>query len=118
VAAGLANGSVSRDVSFFGSVLGQRLAREDLAARGIFVILEQDFGLQLGHANLVIGAPLADARQACLLGIAQGGSALLHINRLTTDTQGVPLACEHLFRRGDAYHFRVGVDRERTPPSD
>lgn len=108
---------VSLDVSFFGLALGQRLAREDLAARDIFVILEKDFGLQLGHADLVVGARLADARQARLLGVIPG-SALLYINRLTTDTQGLPLACEHLFHRGDAYHFRVGVNRERQTPAD
>lgn len=107
---------VSLDVSYFTLDLGRRLAREDLAWRDIFVILEKDLGQQLRQADLVIGARLCDDIQAPLLGIAPG-AALLYIDRLTTDAHGTAVACEHLFHRGDAYHFHVRVEREHGSPA-
>lgn len=103
---------VSLDISYFKLGLGRRLAEEDLESRDIFVILERDFGLLLRHADLVIGARLADDVQADLLGLAPG-AALLYIDRATTDETGKAVSCEHLFHRADAYHFHVRVDREQ-----
>jgi len=102
---------VSLDISHFGLPLGRRLAEQDLANRDLFVIIEQDFGLRLGHADIVIGSRLAEEGHARLLGL-DPGAALLHVDRLTCDDQGKPLVCEHLFHRGDAYHYRVRVDRD------
>ena len=101
---------VSLDISHFALPLGRRLAEQDLASRDLFIILEQDFGLRLGHADMVIGSRLAEEGQARLLGVSPG-AALLHVDRLTSGDQGEPLACEHLFQRGDAYHYRVRVER-------
>jgi GntR family transcriptional regulator len=108
---------VSLDVSYFELALGQRLAAEDLQARDIFVILEHDFAIALGHADLVIGARLADDVQARLLDTTVG-AGLLFIDRVTRSRDGAPIACEHLFHRGDAYHFHVRVERQPagTPP--
>lgn len=102
---------VSLDISHFSLQLGRRLAAQDLASRDLFVILEQDFGLRLGHADMVIGSRLAEEGHARLLGV-DPGAALLHVDRLTCDDKGTPLACEHLFHRGDAYHYRLRVERD------
>ncbi len=102
---------VSLDVSYFALALGRRLAGEDLASRDIFLILEHDYGLPLGEADLLIGSRLADAPLARLLGVA-AGTAVLHVDRLTTDAHGEPLACEHLFHSGDAYQYHLRVARD------
>ncbi len=107
---------VSLDVSYFELELGRRLAAEDLQARDIFVILEHDLGVPLGHADLVIGSRLADETQARLLGTT-AGTALLVIDRMTRGREGEPIACEHLFHRGDAYHFHVRIERQPKPPT-
>lgn len=47
---------VSLEITYLPDALGQRLRNEDLAGRDIFLILENDFGVALGHADLEIGA--------------------------------------------------------------
>ncbi|WOB07104.1 GntR family transcriptional regulator [Piscinibacter gummiphilus] len=106
---------VSLDVSYFSTTLGRRLAAEDLASRDIFLILEHDYGLSLGHADLLIGARLADEALVEHLGVALG-SAVLYVDRLTTDLDGQPLACEHLFNNGDAYQYHLQVARDVPKP--
>lgn len=101
---------ISFDISYLPVALGQRLAREDLASRDVFVILENDYGLSLGHADLQIGSTLADSQLAAQLQVAEG-SPVLHIERTTHDADGVPIDYEHLFYRGDAFQYRVRVDR-------
>lgn len=103
---------VSLDVSYFTTRLGAMLARADLESTDIFVVLERDLGMMLHHADLVIGARLADDALAAHLGLMPG-AALLYIDRVTTDQAGRPVSCEHLFHRGDAYHFHVRVEREQ-----
>jgi GntR family transcriptional regulator len=103
------------DVSYFPLALGRRLQDEDLAGRDIFLIFEQDYGIRLGHAELVIGAHLADELQGRLLGIEEG-SPLLFIDRLTHDDRGAPLDYEHLYYRGDSFRYRVSISRAGVTP--
>lgn len=100
---------ISVDVSYFRLPLGERLAREDLPARDIFVILENDYGMQLTHAELQIEAISADETLARQLRIAEA-SPLLRIERLThADEQ--PVDFEFLYYRGDAFQYRLRIDR-------
>jgi GntR family transcriptional regulator len=101
---------ISLDVSYLPVALGQKLAKEDLATRDVFAILENDYGLALGHADLQIGAALADAMLAGQLQV-QEGSSILCIQRTTHSADGVPIDYEHLYYRGDAFQYRVRVDR-------
>ena len=101
---------ISLDVSYLPVALGQKLAKQDLATRDVFAILEDDFGLQLGHADLQIGAALADAALGAHLQVAEGSSVLC-IQRITHTADGVPIDYENLFYRGDAFQYRVRVDR-------
>lgn len=101
---------VSVDVSHIPGHLGERLAREDLAARDIFHILENDYAIPLGYADLTIDAALADNQQAELLQVALG-SPLLRIERLTHTNDGVPLVIEYLHYRADNFQLRLKVER-------
>ncbi len=100
---------ISVDVSYFPLPLGQRLAQEDLPARDIFVILENDYGLHLTHADVSIDAISATEPLARLLRTPED-APLLRIERLTfADDQ--PLDFEYLYYRGDAFQYRLRVER-------
>ncbi|PKO69823.1 MAG: GntR family transcriptional regulator [Betaproteobacteria bacterium HGW-Betaproteobacteria-16] len=101
---------ISLDVTYLPADIGARLAKEDLASRDIFVILENDYGMSLGHADLQIGSTLADERLAGQLQVEEG-SPVLVIERTTHTTDGSPIDYEHLYYRGDAFQYKVRVDR-------
>ncbi|MDR7268147.1 GntR family transcriptional regulator [Pelomonas saccharophila] len=101
---------ISLDVTYVPAAIGQRLAKEDLAARDVFAILENDYGLALGHAELQIGSTLADETLAGQLRVEEG-SPVLFIERTTHTADGVPIDYEHLYYRGDAFQYKVRVDR-------
>jgi GntR family transcriptional regulator len=103
---------VSLEYTWVAQAIGQKLARADLATRDIFLILENDCGLQLGRADLAMDAVLADQHQAALLKV-QVGSPLLRIERLTHDAAGRPLDYEFLYFRGDTFQYRFQVDRTK-----
>ncbi|MGY2491038.1 GntR family transcriptional regulator [Cupriavidus sp. CP313] len=101
---------ISLDVTYLPATIGCRLAKEDLATRDVFVILENDFGMSLGHADLQIGATVADEALAKQLRVHEG-SPVLVIDRMTHTTDGQPIDYEHLYYRGDAFQYKVRVDR-------
>jgi len=101
---------VSLDLTHVRRELGERLAREDLATRDIFVILENDYGVALDHAELAIDAVLADARTARLLTIPPG-APVLRIERLTHAADGTPLDYEFLYCRADNFQYRLRLRR-------
>jgi GntR family transcriptional regulator len=104
---------ISVDVSWFPLALGRRLAREDLPSRDIFVILENDYGHALTHADVSIEAISASETLGRQLRTPEG-APLLRIERLTY-AGDQPLDYEHLFYRGDAFQYRLRIDR--TGPS-
>jgi GntR family transcriptional regulator len=101
---------MSYERSYFPVEIGRKLSREDLSTQDILVILENNYRIQVGHADLVLGAHLADETQGRLLKV-ESGSPLLHIERLTTVTDGSPIMYEHLFHRGDSFRYTVRVNR-------
>lgn len=103
---------ISLDVSYLPRDIGERLEKEDLANRDIFLILENEYGLTLGQAELQIEAMLADDYTARLLHV-EAGSPILRIERLTFTTGNVPLDFEYLYYRGDAFQYRLRVERAR-----
>jgi GntR family transcriptional regulator len=102
---------VSLEVTWLPQTLGARLAHADLATRDIFLILENDCGVPLGHADVAIDAILADEDIAAALNV-EDGSPVLRIDRLTHDARGAPVDYEHLYFRGDAFQYRLRIDRE------
>jgi GntR family transcriptional regulator len=101
---------ISFDVSYLPREIGARLAKKDLATRDVFHILENDYGLALGNAELKIEATTADEPLARLLAI-EDGAPVLRIERLTRALDGQPLDFEYLHYRGDAFQYLLRVER-------
>lgn len=107
---------VSLEITYLPEPLGERLRHEDLAGRDLFVIFENDFGIALGHADLQIGAMLADAALAEALQVPEG-SALLRIERLTFDAQGRPFDFEYLYFRSETFQYHLRISRRGSEAS-
>lgn len=110
---------ISVDVTYVPRAIGDRLRSEDLAARDIFVILENDYRIALGNADLQIGSIPADATLARLLRVDEG-APVLRIERLTFTADHQPLDFEYLYYRGDAFQYRLRLERRaaQTPPTE
>jgi GntR family transcriptional regulator len=101
---------VSLEITYLPEEIGERLRKADLATRDIFLVMENDYGIPLGHADLRIDATLADLHLANHLNI-QEGAALLRLERLTHTADGQPLDFEYLYFRGDAFQYRLQIAR-------
>ncbi len=101
---------VSFDITYVPTHIGARLAREDLATRDIFLILENDYGIALGFADLAIDAISADANIAAHLQI-DAGDPILRVARLTHNAEGAPIDFEYLYCRSDNFQFRLRIER-------
>jgi GntR family transcriptional regulator len=101
---------ISLDISYLPATIGDRLVREDLPRRDIFLILENDYGYELGNATLCIESVLADSEIASALKIEQG-APILRIERLTFTADGTPLDFEFIYYRGDAFQYRLRIER-------
>jgi len=107
---------VSLEMTWLPKHLGERLENADLVTRDIFLILENDCGLTLGHADLAIDAVLADSDLTQALEV-ETGSPIMRIERLTHTADGQPVDFEHLYYRGDAFQYRLRIDRHREAQS-
>jgi GntR family transcriptional regulator len=103
---------VSLEVTYLPEKIGRQLEKADLVMRDIFLILENDLGIALGHANLAIDAILADGELTQALK-AEENSPIMRIERLTHTDAGAPLDFEYLYYRGDAFQYRLRIDRQR-----
>ena len=101
---------IALEITYLPEAIGERLRKEDLASRDIFLILENDYGIALGRADLQIDAMLSDAGLARALRIEEG-TALLRMERLTHTAEGAPLDFEYLYFRGDAFQYRLQIAR-------
>ncbi|MDO9419941.1 MAG: GntR family transcriptional regulator [Herminiimonas sp.] len=105
---------LSIEITYLPAEIGERLRKVDLATRDIFLVLENDFGIALGRADLQLDAMLADEVLARPLQIEEG-TALLRMERLTHTAEGQPLDFEYLYFRGDAFQYRLQIERHTTP---
>ncbi|WP_175851773.1 GntR family transcriptional regulator [Burkholderia cepacia] len=103
---------VSLEQTWVPEALGKRLAGADLATRDIFLVLENDCGIPLGHADVSIDAILADDEIVDALQVEES-SPVLRIERLTHDALGAPIDYEYLYFRGDAFQYRLRIDRQK-----
>ena len=55
---------------------------------------------------------LADSDLTQALNV-EPGSPIMRIERLTLDAEGRPLEFEHLYYRGDAFQYRLRIDRQK-----
>ena len=74
-------------------------------------MLESEFGIGLGHADLKIEAITADSEAAQHLNVEEG-SAVLRIQRLVFSQDGEPIDFEYLSYRGDAFQYQLRVGRQ------
>jgi GntR family transcriptional regulator len=107
---------VSLEVTYVPETIGRQLEKADLVTRDIFLILENDLGIALGHADLAIDAILADSELARALNI-EINTPIMRIERLTHTESGAPLDFEYLYYRGDAFQYRLRIDRQRAGQS-
>jgi GntR family transcriptional regulator len=107
---------VSFELTYLPTTVGERLRHENLAERDIFLILERDYAIPLGHADVQIGAINASFALASDLCIAPG-TALLRIERLTWTADGQPLDFEYLYVRGEAFEYALRLPRHPSPAS-
>ncbi|WP_263147379.1 GntR family transcriptional regulator [Pseudomonas sp. RIT-PI-AD] len=105
---------VSLEITYLPRALGEKLEKADLVARDIFLILENDCGIALGHADLAIDAVLADDHLVRALDVEEG-APIMRIERLTHAADGTPLDFEYLYYRGDAFQYRLRIDRQKGP---
>lgn len=103
----------SYEVTFLPEALGKKLVRADLATRDIFLILENDCGIALGSADLGITAIPARPPVSRVLEIKRD-APVLRVERLTRDSDDHPVDFEYLYFKGDAFQYRLRVDRKRS----
>lgn len=90
--------------------LGARLSRRDVERRPFYELLD----VELRGASQTIGADLADAADAALLGVPES-SPVLRCQRVTTARGGEPvLVSEHIF---PAHRTEFVVDLPQAEPS-
>ncbi|MES2823459.1 MAG: GntR family transcriptional regulator [Pseudomonadota bacterium] len=104
---------VSLEITYLPKSLGEQLEKADLVTRDIFLIIENDCGIALGHADLAIDAVLAETDLIQALHVEKG-SPIMRIERLTHAADGTPLDFEYLYYRGDAFQYRLRIDRQST----
>jgi GntR family transcriptional regulator len=104
--------AISLDVSYFPEDVGKRLPRTELSSRDVFAILENDLELTLESADLLIDATLADGALGRKLRVP-AGSPVLRIQRVTRAAGRGPVDFEYLHYAGDAYQYRLRVERSR-----
>jgi GntR family transcriptional regulator len=102
---------VSLEVTYVPQLIGEQLEKADLITRDIFLILENDCGVALGHADLAIDAVSASGELMEALNLVEG-APIMRIERLTHNAEGVPIDFENLYYRGDAFQYRLRIDRQ------
>lgn len=101
---------ISVDNSFFPLNIGKSIQSRDLT-QDVFPMLEAEFGVGLGHADLKIEAIVATEETAKHLNVDKD-SAVLRIQRLVFSTTGDPIDFEYLSYRGDAFQYQLRVGRK------
>jgi len=101
---------ISVDKSYFPVDIGQSLLSRDLT-QDVFPMLENEFGIALGHADMKIEAVNADDELSRHLNV-DAGSSILRIQRLVFSEKGDPIDFEYLSYRGDAFQYHLKVDRQ------
>jgi GntR family transcriptional regulator len=101
---------LSFDVTYLPAQIGRRIAKENLAQRPIFELLEAKYKIYLGDADYAVEAANASPAIAKRLQIAPGDAILL-VERLSYDRDGRPIDYEKLHYRGDMVRYRLRVSR-------
>lgn len=101
---------LSLNRSYMSSNIGARLRRADVGRRDVLSIYENDFGIAIGRAEVVISAASADRQQRKYLELAEH-VPVLQVERLVFTADERPLHVETSCYRSDAFSYRVTVQR-------
>lgn len=102
---------VSFEITYLPESLGYELQQVNLATTDIFLALEEVCQTQLGHADLNIDAVLADEELGEFLQV-NSNAPILRVERLTHNSEGQPIDFEYLYFSGDAFQYRLRIDRQ------
>lgn len=102
---------VSFEITYLLEHLGRQLQQVDLVTHDIFLALEEQCQVSLGHADLNIDAMLADEVLSEFLEV-NSNAPILRVERLTHDRAGQPIDFEYLYFSGDAFQYRLRIDRQ------
>jgi GntR family transcriptional regulator len=106
--------ALSFETTYLGEPLARRLTSAELTTRDIFRLIEEQGKLRIDHANVAMDAIPADEEIALALGLPPL-SPVLRIERHVFDANGDPILFEYLHFRGDAFQYRMRIDREPVP---
>jgi len=104
---------VSFELTYLPEAIGTALQQTNLSTRDVFLAIEEDLSIALGHADLNIDATLADEELSELLQV-DVHAPLLRVERLTHDHAGHPIDFEYLYFSGEHFQYRLRVDRKRN----
>jgi len=96
--------------------IGQKIKKEDLIAKPLLMILEDDLGIKATEAVQSIEATIADTHVASLLGI-RVGDPLLKGERTVFDVNHRPVEYVSVLYRADKYFYTVNLKRKRSKNS-
>ncbi|CAN7308622.1 GntR family transcriptional regulator [Caballeronia sp. LjRoot34] len=103
--------AISFETTYIGEPLARQLTSADLATQDIFRLLEERSQVRVNHANVAMDAIPADEETAAALGLAPL-TPILRIERHVFDAHGHPILFEYLHFRGDAFQYRMRIDRD------
>jgi GntR family transcriptional regulator len=99
---------------FVAQSLAPRLEQADLAQASLYLLLEQQYGLQLDHAAQSLEAITANAFEAEQFGIPLG-SLMLLLEGVTYTRAGQPAEFFKAVYRGDKFKFELESQRSSGP---
>ncbi|MDM1019309.1 GntR family transcriptional regulator [Acinetobacter sp. VNK23] len=104
---------VSFELTYLPEAIGVALQQINLSTRDVFLAIEEDLSIPLGHADLSIDAALADEALSELLQV-EINAPLLRVERLTHNHEGHPIDFEYLYFSGESFQYRLRVDRKKS----
>lgn len=99
--------------AFYPPDIGLELEKRDLTSIIMYRVFEEELGHSIREAKQTIGASLADATSAKLLGVKSGGP-LLAIERLTLGTEGRPLELLRSVYLPDYFRLSISLTRRHS----
>jgi GntR family transcriptional regulator len=103
-------------INYLPQKIGQKIKAEDLTAKPLLMVLEENLGIRPDEADQTIEATIADAHVAPLLDI-RVGDPLLKVERTVFDVKKRPVECVFVLYRADKYFFNVKLKRTRSKNS-
>lgn len=101
---------MSLDIGYYPLELGRRLMLLDLANQDVFVLMEDNIGIELGFADVTLDVAPAERPHARFLDVA-AKDPVLRLRRTTHENCGRPLVFELIYARLDSMSFNARIAR-------